>query len=67
MPLFRFTSPRHPGEAVEFYSRDVGSSLAVAARTHFPEADLSEDGKYLFTVRKEEAPGGPFWCIFERE
>jgi hypothetical protein len=67
MPLFRFTSPRHPGEAVEFHGGDVSTALAVASRIHFIEADLAEDGRYLFTFRKEESPGGPFWCIFERK
>jgi hypothetical protein len=66
MPLFRFTSPHHPGEAIEFYGADVGKSLEVASRVPFAEADLSEDGKYLFTFRKEAAPGAPYWCIFER-
>jgi hypothetical protein len=59
MALFRFTSPRHPGEAVEFFGADVSATLEVASRIHFAEADLSEAGKYLLTFRKEEAPGGP--------
>lgn len=67
MPLFRFTSTAHPGEAVEFYGADVSTALAVASRTCFAEADLWEDDIYLLTFRKEISTGGdPFWCIFER-
>jgi len=61
----RFTiSPHDKAKApTEFMANDAGSALALVERINCGDADILENGKYLFTATLSE---GGFWLISVR-
>lgn len=63
MPRFKLTPIAHPESAMEFDGVDASSALSVASRVRFHEADLSQDGIYVCTIRSHRDDHSGFWIV----
>lgn len=63
MPLFRLISTAaHETLAVEFYDDTCASALGIARRACLEEAELWQEGIYMFTLKRvtTQATSGPY-------
>lgn len=63
MPRFKLTPLADPDSAMEFDGLDASSALNVASRVRFREADLSQDGAYMCTIRSHDEDHTGFWIV----
>jgi hypothetical protein len=61
MPSFRIIPSDDPGAFIDFDGTDASSSLHVASARRIGEADIYQDGEYLFSLRQNGA--GSCWVI----
>lgn len=66
MPVYRVVPIDSSLDPIEIESLDGSAALNVASTLDVEEADVWEDGKYSFSVRKRSRVG-PFWEIFPRK
>jgi hypothetical protein len=66
MPMFRLVSTAaHEALAVEFCDHNCAGALETAERARLAEADLWQEGTYLFTMRKQGDADG-LWAIYRK-
>jgi hypothetical protein len=66
MPMFRLVSTAaNEALAVEFYHTDCAGALDIAQRACLSEAELWQEGTYVFTLRKHRDEVD-FWIIYRR-
>lgn len=65
MPQFLIVPSDQKFSSAQITSLDAASALHVVDRLACDEADVMEDGAYIFSVRKTGASG--FWTIFQRD
>lgn len=66
MPRFRIIPSDDAAEPIEIESLDAGSALYTANQIGCHEADVLEEGIYLFSVRTLGGKSS-FWQIFQRQ
>jgi hypothetical protein len=66
MPLFRLISTAaHEALAVEFYDDTCASALDIARRACLEEAELWQEGIYMFTLKKSDDVDD-LWTIYRK-
>lgn len=66
MPLFRLISTAaREALAVEFSDDTCASALDIARRACLEEAELWQEGIYMFTLKKGD-DGGDLWTIYRK-
>jgi hypothetical protein len=64
MPLFRLISTAaREAIAIEFYDDTCASALDIARRACLEEAELWQEGIYMFTLKKGD-DRGDLWIIY---
>jgi hypothetical protein len=61
MPSFRIIPTDDPDAFIDFDGTDASSSLHVASTRRIEEADIYQDGEYVFSLRQNGAGG--CWII----
>lgn len=61
MPNFRLIPSDEPNSFIDFDGFDASSTLHVASHRHIDEADVYQDGTYVFTIRSSGGSG--CWVI----
>jgi hypothetical protein len=64
MPRYVILPTDQTHSSAEMVAPNPGSALDIVSRLDCREADVLEDGSYLFSVRK--SGGTNFWHIFQR-
>lgn len=64
MPRYLIMPTDQTHSSAEMVAPNPGSALEIVSRLDCKEADVLEDGAYLFSVRK--SGGANFWHIFQR-
>ena len=62
MPSFRLIPAVDPGSYVDFVGPDASTALNIASSRRIDDADIYEDGHYVFSVRRSGLKGG-CWVI----
>ena len=65
MPRFKLVSTECASQSVGFEGLDASCAIEVAAQSPMEEADLWQDDKYLYTMRKQ-GNAGDFWVIYRK-
>ena len=66
MPMFRLIQSAPPETvAVEFHGPNAADAINVARRSCLKEADLWQEGHYLFTLRQHGYDDG-MWMIYRK-
>lgn len=65
MPLFKILPLDQSFASAEIFADNVGDALDKSRTLACSEADVLEDEKYIFSIRRMRSAG--FWTIFQRD